>query len=179
VRPGNGEGDPEVGILVTLAYDELRRVARGYLGRERSDHTLQPTALVNEAYLHLVNQRKTQWQGRSHFLGIAALLMRRILREYARGRNASRRGSGARKLVLDDVYAISGSPLVEFLAIEEALGMLAALDPQAAKVVELRVFGGLTIEEAAGELCLSAATVKRHWAVGKAYLAQRLKDSSQ
>jgi RNA polymerase sigma-70 factor, ECF subfamily len=180
VPPRNVGNEPEVvdGLVVT-AYDELRRLARGYLSRERIDHTLQPTALVNEAYLRLAGQTRTQWQGRSQFLGIAALLMRRILREHARGRNAGRRGEGASKLRLEDAHDITGGATVEFVAIEEALTTLSKLDPVAAKVVELRFFGGLTIEEISGELDLSPATVKRHWTVARAYLRQRLREASQ
>ena len=175
----NTKAPPGVDGLVETAYDELRRLARGYFSRERLDHTLQPTALVNEAYLRLAAQNRTAWQGRAHFLGIAALLMRRILREHARGRGAGRRGGGAPNLLLEDAGAVTGSSVVEFLAIEEALSALARLDPDAARIVELRFFGGLSIEETSAELQLSPATVKRHWTVARAYLKQQLRDCSQ
>ena len=166
---------PELDRLAEAAYDDLRRLARGYFNRERLDHTLQPTALVNEVYLRLADQKRTQWQGRSHFVGVAALLMRRVLREYARGRSATRRGGGAEKLVLEDRHAVTGGSVVEFIAVDEALSSLAKVDPDAAKVVELRFFGGLSIEETAAELHLSPATVKRHWTVARAYLNREFK----
>ena len=176
MEPGKFTWDPELERLTEAVYDELRLVARGYFGRERLDHTLQPTALVNEAYLRLADQKRTRWHNRAHFLGIAALLMRRILREHARGRSAGRRGGGAQKLVLEDAHAVTGGSAVQFLAVDEALGGLAKVDPEAAKVVELRFFGGLSIEETSTELQLSPATIKRHWTVAKAYLNRALRD---
>ena len=168
--------DPELDRLSAVTYDELRRLARGYFHRERAHHTLQPTALVNEVYLRLKDQKRTRWQSRAHFVGVAALLMRRVLREYARGRAAQRRGGGAGALVLEDTHAVTGGSMVEFLSVDEALNDLAELDADAAKVVELRFFGGLSIEETAAELGLSPATVKRHWTIARAYLVRRLKD---
>src|SRR5690348_801737 len=159
--------DPETDRLIGAAYDELRRLARNYLSRERSDHTLQPTGLVNEAYLRLVEQKRTQWQNRAHFVGIAAQLMRRVLREHARGRNAAKRGGRAPRLILEDAEGITGGSLVEFLEIEEVLERLTALDPDAARVVELRFYGGLSVEETAELLGISPTTVKRHWTVAK------------
>jgi RNA polymerase sigma factor (TIGR02999 family) len=173
VTPPSGNSS-KVDQLVETAYGELRRIAQGYLSRERADHTLQPTALVNEAYLRLADQ-KTEWQNRTHFLGIAALLMRRVLREHARAAHADRRGADAQKVVLEDNHSITGGPAVDFIVIERALSSLAELDPDAAKVVELRFFGGLSIEDAATELGVSLAVVKRHWTVAKAYLKQQLR----
>jgi RNA polymerase sigma-70 factor, ECF subfamily len=173
VAANNRDSDLELARLAETAYSELRRLARGYLNRERLDHTLQPTALVNEAYLRLADQR-AHWQNRAHFLGTAALLMRRILREHARGRTALRRGGDAARLVLEDTHAITAGTSVEFSALDEALLKLAAVDPEAAKVVELRFFGGLSIEEAAAEMKLSPATVKRHWTVARAFLNREL-----
>jgi RNA polymerase sigma factor (TIGR02999 family) len=149
-------------------------LARGYLSRERSDHTLQPTGLVNEAFLRLADQR-TSWRNRAHFVGIAAQLMRRVLREHARGRNAAKRGGPAVKLVLEDAQMLTGGSMVGFLEMEEALDGLAKLDPAAARVVELRFYGGLTAEETGETLGISPTTVKRHWTVAKAYLYQQLK----
>ena len=168
--------DPELNRLAEAAYDELRRLARGYFSRERLDHTLQPTALVNEVYLRLANQERTQWQNRGHFVGIAALLMRRVLREHARSRSASRRGGGAGRLILEDVHAVTGGDMIDFLSVDKAMSTLAELDPDAANVVELRFFGGLSIEEVATELRISPATVKRHWTVAKAYLNRELRN---
>lgn len=165
----------ELNGLAEATYDELRYLARSYFRRERGNHTLQPTALVHEVYLRMARQNRTQWQSRTQLLGIAALMMRRVLREYARGRGASRRGGDAKKLILEDSHAVTGGPVIEFLAVDETLNGLAALDPDAAKVVELRFFGGLSIEETATELRLSPATIKRHWTVAKAYLNQQLR----
>ena len=167
--------DRQTALLVDAAYDELRRLARGYLRRERIDHTLQPTGLVNEAYLRLADQKRTQWQNRAHFVGIAAQLMRRVLREHARGRNAAKRGGHQPKLLVEDIQGLTGGSMVDFLAIEQALEGLTKLDPVAARVVELRFFGGLTAEETAELLEMSPTTVKRHWTVAKAYLFQQLK----
>ena len=167
--------DPQTEVMIGAAYDELRRLARNYLRRERSDHTLQPTGLVNEAYLRLVEQKRTRWQNRAHFVGIAAQLMRRVLREHARGKHAAKRGGHAPKVMIEDAAAITGGSVVEFLEIEEALTRLAELDPEAARVVELRFYGGLSVEETAELLSISATTVKRHWTVAKAYLYQQLK----
>ncbi len=179
VPPSKARPASTVDGLLEAAYDELHRQAQRYLRRERTDHTLQPTALVNEAYLQLAVQKRTDWQGRAHFLGVAGLLMRRILRDYARGLGTERRGGGARKVLLEDIHAITGGSVVEFMAIEEALAALSKLDPEAVKVVEMRFFGGLSIEETASEMQISPATVKRHWVVAKAYLNQQLRERSR
>lgn len=178
MEPSNFTPPAELDRLMATVYGELQRVARGYFSRERLDHTLEPTALVNEAYLRLADQKRRQWQNRAHFLGVAALLMRRILREHARKRGAGRRGGGAGKVILEDTHAITGGTAIEFLAVDEALSGLTRMDPEAAKVVELRFFGGLSIEETSMELGLSSATVKRHWTVARAYLIRQLRDYS-
>lgn len=153
-----------------LVYKELRRLAASYLRRERSDHTLQPTALVHEAYMRLVEQKSVQWQGRSHFFAITAQLMRRILVDHARSHLAEKRGSGAEKVPITQAILMSQERPAELLALDESLTRLAALDPQQGRVVELRIFGGLTVEETADILQISPATVKRDWSMAKAWL---------
>jgi len=167
-----------VSELVPLLYDELRRLASHHLRRERGDHTLQATALVHEAYMRLVDQREVQWKSRSHFFGIASQVMRRILLDYARSHNAAKRGGLAGKLSLDQVMVVSKENCGELLALEETLKRLEAVDPQQAKIVELRVFGGLTVEEAAEVLAISPATVKRDWSMAKAWLTRELQAST-
>jgi len=167
-------GDPRaLERLMPLVYGELRKLAASYLRRERSDHTLQPTALVHEAYLRLVDQRGVDWHNRAHFFGIAARMMRRILVDHARRRQAAKRDGAA--------YRISGSgDLVEagrdpdLLALNSALDGLEALDPRQARIIELRFFGGLTVEEVARVLGLSTTTVESEWRAARAWLAVRL-----
>jgi len=156
--------------LLPAIYDELRRLATAYLRRERPDHTLQATALVHEAFLKLVDQRSVQWQNRAHFFGIAAQAMRRILVDHARAHVASKRGSGQRPLSLDEAVVVGPGIDVDVLALDEALTRLAELDPQQARVVELRFFGGLTMDETAEVLHISPATVGREWTLAKAWL---------
>jgi RNA polymerase sigma-70 factor (ECF subfamily) len=156
--------------LMPLVYDELRRLAASYLRRERPDHTLQPTALVNEAYLRLVEEKNVNWHGKSHFFGVSAKLMRRILVDHARGHLAEKRGSGMPKVGLTEAIAMSKEQPADLLALDESLTRLAELDPQQGRIVELRVFAGLTVEETAQMLKISRATVKRDWAVAKAWL---------
>ena len=157
--------------LMPLVYDELRRLANHYLRRERPDHTLQPTALVNEAYLRLVDQTGVGWQDRAHFFGIAANSMRQILINHAHSHRAAKRGGTAFKLSLDEAAGLSQTREdVDLVALDEALSRLAVLDPQQARIVELRFFGGLTIEETAEVLRISPATVKREWTTAKAWL---------
>ena len=158
--------------LMPLVYDELRRLAASYLRRERSDHTLQPTALVHEAYLRLVDQKNVQWQDRGHFFAITAQVMRRILVDHARGHLADKRGSGAPKVPLTEAIVMSQERPAELLALDESLTRLAAVDPQQGRVVELRIFAGLTVEETAETLQISPATVKRDWSMAKAWLLQ-------
>ena len=156
--------------LVPEIHRELRKLAAGYLRKERPDHTLQPTALVNEAFLKLIDQRAVRWQNRAHFFGIAAQAMRRILVDHARAHTAGKRGDGAQKVPLDAAMAIGGSKDIGLLALDEALTRLAAIDPQQSRVVELRFFGGLTMEETAEVMHISPATVGREWRMAKAWL---------
>jgi RNA polymerase sigma-70 factor (ECF subfamily) len=161
--------------LIPLVYDELRRLARSYMRRERPDHTLQATALVNEAYLKLVEQRSSNWQSRAHFFGVAAQVMRRILIDHARGHLRQKRGGEYEKVVLNEALVFSPEQSAELLAVDEALEKLARLDERQARVVELRFFGGLSVEEAAAVLGISPKTVKRDWSVAKAWLYADLK----
>ena len=165
--------------LMPVVYDELRHLAARYLSMERSNHTLQPTALVHEAYLQLVDESRVAWQGRAHFFGAAAQLMRRILVDHARERNAVKRGGGALKVTLNEALAVPELPDLDLVALDRALNDLAALDPQQSKIVELRFFGGLSIEETAEVLAISPATVKRHWITAKAWLRRALKSSDE
>jgi len=170
-----GKGDAAaLDRLTPLVYDELRRLARAYLRRERSDHTLQSTALVNEAWMRLIDQQRVEWRGRSHFFGIAAQMMRRILVDHARASKAEKRGAGAAKLSLDEAIALSGGADVELVALDDALNTLAELDSQQSRIVELRFFAGLSIEETAEALGISPATVKRDWVVAKGWLFREL-----
>jgi RNA polymerase sigma-70 factor, ECF subfamily len=160
--------------LIPLVYDELRRLAAYHLRRERSNHTLQATALVHEAYLRLVDQRHVDWKNRSHFFGVAAHLMRRILLMHARKSHAVKRGGSAQKISLDEAVVFTREKSAALLALDELLTRLAVLDPQQARVVELRCFGGLSVEETAGLMNISSATVKRDWAMAKAWLAREM-----
>ena|SRR4029079_16918886 len=156
-------------------YDELRRLAGSYLRRERQDHTLQPTALVHEAYMKLIDQRQVKWQNRAHFFGIAAQVMRRILMDHARKHKAEKRGGDADKLPLEDeILVVSTNSSDQLLALDEALRSLAELDPQKAKIVELRYFGGLSIEETAEVMGVSVPTINRQWRTAKAWLYGQL-----
>jgi RNA polymerase sigma-70 factor (ECF subfamily) len=160
--------------LIPLIHQELQRLARQYLRNERIGHTLQPTALVNEAYLRLIDQHRIQWQNRAQFLGVAARLMRRILVDYARGRATGKRAGGAIRLDVDALAPHGGPRLVEILAVDEVLDRLVELDPQQARVVELRYFAGLTVEETAEALGIAPRTVKRDWAMASAWLRREL-----
>lgn len=159
--------------MVPLVYTELKRLAQHLLKNERSGHTLQSTALVHEAYLRLVDQTRIGWNGRAHFFGAAARAMRRVLVDHARARNAQKRGDGAVRVDLDHV-TIAVEPDLDVLALDRALDELAAFDPERARIVELRYFGGLSVEEAAAILDSSPATVKRHWTVARAWLFRRI-----
>jgi RNA polymerase sigma-70 factor (ECF subfamily) len=161
--------------LMPLVYDELKRLARSYMRLERRDHTLQTTALVHEAYLKLVRQRATNWQGRSHFYGIAAQLMRRILIDHARGHLREKRGGAQVILPLNEALAFSPEHSEDLLRLDEALNRLSKLDARQGHVVELRFFGGLSVEETAEYLYVSPKTVKRDWAVAKAWLHGELR----
>ena len=169
----NGGNQSALDQLVPLLYAELKRIARGHLRHERPDHTLQSTALVNEAYLRLVDQDQVQWQNRAHFLSIAAVAMRRILVDYARRRQAKKRGDGAVAVELnEDVRSDSGSP--DIIKLNDALEAVSAKHPRQGKIVELRVFGGLTVDEVATALDISSATVRREWRSAKTELAREL-----
>ena len=172
-----GQGDRDArDALIPLVYDELRRLARHHLRRERPDHTLQSAALVNEAYLRLVRQEQPQWQNRAHFFGVAAQLMRHILVDHARNRAAAKRGAGVPRLELDPEVGLPQARGVDLVALDDALNQLAALDAQQSRVVELRFFGGLSIEETSVVLRISPATVKREWATARAWLQREMKN---
>jgi RNA polymerase sigma factor (TIGR02999 family) len=160
--------------LLPIVYQELRRLAASYLRRERPGQTLQPTALVHEAYLRLMKDRPDRWKNRAHFCAIAAHSMRQILIERARARGAQKRGGGGPRITLDDSLAAGGQREIDFVALDEALERLAAIDPEQARLVELRFFGGLTVEETAEAMDISPATVKRHWTMARAWLAREL-----
>jgi RNA polymerase sigma-70 factor (ECF subfamily) len=159
-----------VDVLLPLIYDELRKLAANYLRRERSDHTLQPTALVHEAYMRMVDQTQVNWQNRAHFFGVAAQMMRRILVDYARAHNAEKRGQDFQIISLDENIDKSVERSSELIALDEALKTLAEMDEQKGRIVELRFFGGLSIDETAEVLGVSAPTVKRQWRMAKAWL---------
>lgn len=171
--------DPSVDDLVVALYSELRKVASGYLRRERSDHTLQTTALVHEAYLRLTAQRQVHWNNQEQFLGVAAQLMRRVLVDYSRTRSAAKRGGNAEKIFLDESSAFSREKAADVVALDEALTRLADFDSEQAKLVELRFFAGLQLEEAANVLGVSRTTVKRNWNLAKAWLARELHRGDQ
>jgi RNA polymerase sigma factor (TIGR02999 family) len=160
--------------LLPLLYSELRRRAASQLRRERQNHTLQPTALVNEAFLKLVDQRSVRWQNRVHFLAVASQAMRRILLDHARTHRRVKRGGAAPQVTLDEAMIAEESRSIDLLALDEALERLSALDERQARVVELRFFGGLSVEEAAEVLSLSPATIKREWSMAKAWLHAEL-----
>ena len=165
--------------LMPLVYEELRGIASRYLSRESPGHTLQSTALVHEAYVKLVGQRSVRWQNRAHFFGIAAQMMRRILVDHARHQHRAKRGGAAPKLSLDEAMAVAEPEAdVDLLALDEALTSLSAIDPRGARIVELRFFSGLTIEETAEVLAISSGTVKREWSTARAWLFRELRQSS-
>jgi RNA polymerase sigma factor (TIGR02999 family) len=172
------KGNPDAGPkLVPLVYDELRRIANGYMRRERTGHTLQATALVHEAYIKLLGQHSTCWQSRAHFFGIAAQVMRRVLIDHARGHVRDKRGGGQEAVPLNEELVFSPERSGEFLELDRALDRLAERDARLAKIVELRFFGGLTVEETAEVVGVSPKTVKRDWTVAKAWLHGELKSS--
>ena len=157
--------------LVPLVYEDLRRIAAAYMQREPPGHALQPTALVHEAYVRLIDQRQVKWRNRAHFFGVAAGMMRRILVDQARLRRAEKRGGKWERVTLvGDEVAVDGPDPVDVLTLHESLERLAAFDPQQERIVELRYFGGLTIEEAAEVVGISAASVVREWTIAKAWL---------
>jgi RNA polymerase sigma-70 factor (ECF subfamily) len=160
--------------LMPLVYDELRRLARSYLRRERPDHTLQATALVHEAYMRLIDQHSVSWQNRAHFFGIASQMMRRILVNHALARATAKRGGHAEKLALDEAIVVDGERQIDLVVLDDALKELEAADARQCRIVELRFFGGLSIEETAELLKLSPATVKREWNTAKLWLRRRI-----
>ena len=170
------KGDPEAASrLVPLVYGELRRIALRHMRRESADHTLQATALVHEAYLKLVEQRSVEWQSRAHFFAVASQAMRRILIDHARGNLRDKRGGGQRAIPLDEALVFSPEQSADLLELDVALHRLADLDPRQARIVELRFFAGLSVEEAAAVLGVSPKTVKRDWSMAKAWLHGELK----
>ena len=160
--------------LVPRVHAELRRLAHRYMARERTGHTLQTTALVNEAYLRLINVEQVRWQNRAHFFAVSAQLMRRILVDFARSRNYLKRGGGAQKVTLDDALVVSREPGQDLVALDDALKALAVTDARKSRVVELRFFGGLSVEETAEVLKVSADTVTRDWRLAKVWLAREM-----
>jgi RNA polymerase sigma factor (TIGR02999 family) len=168
-------GDPAaLDRLVPLVYDELRRLARGHLRRERVGHTLQATALVNEAYLRLIEVKRMRWQNRAHFLAMASRVMRRILVESARARRSQKRGGEAQRVSLDEALLVSNESTQDLPALDDALRALAAFDDRKSQVVEMRFFGGLSVEETAEVLRVSPDTVTRDWLVAKVWLLRDL-----
>jgi len=160
--------------LIPLVYDELHRMARRYMVREQAAHTLQTTALVNEAYLRMVDLRKVQWQNRAHFFAVSAQLMRRILVDFARSRNYQKRGGGRRRVTLDEGLEVSPEQDADLVLLDDALNALAAIDDRKRRVVELRFFGGLTVEETAHVLEVSPDTVMRDWKMAKVWLLREM-----
>jgi RNA polymerase sigma factor (TIGR02999 family) len=170
-----GRGDQQaLDALTPLVYQELRRLANGYLRRERPDHTLEGTALVHEAYLRLIDQNQVEWRSRNHFYALAAELIRRILVDHARARVAAKRGGAGIKLSLDENLAPAQEKEQDLVSLDDALNALAEADSQQSRIVELRYFGGLTIEETADVLGISPATVKRDWVMAKAFLKREM-----
>lgn len=169
------DGDPAaLEKLMPLVYQELRRLARRYLNRENPDHTLEPTALVNEAYLRLIDQNRVRWQNRAHFFGVSAQLMRRILVDMARVRQQRKRGGSARQVEFDEALVVSKERGEDLVALDDALQSLATVDERKSRVVELRFFGGLSVEETAEVLQVSPDTVMRDWKMAKVWLHREL-----
>lgn len=170
-----GEGDAHaLDRLAPLVYQELHRIARSYMARERTDHTLQTTALVNEAYVRLVDARQVTWQDRAHFFAVCARAMRRILVDHARSRGYQKRGGGKVRVQFDDAFGMALSADSNLLNLDEALDRLSSLDPRKGKVVEMRFFGGLSVEETAEALSVSPETVMRDWKLARAWLYREL-----
>lgn len=172
-RLSNGDQDA-FAQLIPLVYDELHRLAAFHLQRERAEHTLQTTALVHEAYVRLVDQKEVQWKSGGHFLAVAAQAMRRILVDYARRHQALKRGSSLAKISLDEAIAISNEDVHHVLLLDELLTRLSSIDLEASRIVELRFFGGLTVEETTEAMGISPATVKREWSVARAWLLREV-----
>lgn len=169
------DNDPEAAVrIIPLVYDELRRIAQGYFQHERQGHTLQPTAVVHEAYVRLIEQSGVEWRSRAHFIGLAARVMRRVLVDHARERGTAKRGGRAQRVTLIEAEGLGVGRNLDLIALDEALRNLAAVDPLKVSIVELRFFGGLTIEETARYLEISPATVIRQWRRAKAWLYRQL-----
>jgi len=176
----HSDGDPDaLSKLIPLIYHELHRVASSYLRRERPDHTLQSTALVHEAYLRLINQKEVNWNNRNHFFAVAAQLMRRILVDHARKHIASKRGSSLTKVSLEEAAILHKEHPRELIALDELLSRLAVMDPQGSRIVELRFFAGLSLEETAVLMELSTAKVRREWSIAKTWLKRELRRISE
>jgi RNA polymerase sigma factor (TIGR02999 family) len=170
-------GDSQaVNRLIPLVYEELRSMAKGYMQRESKGHTLQPTALVNEVFIKLVDQDRVNWRGRSHFFAVCAQAMRRVLVDHARTKHRAKRGGGERPISLDEKLVISQERTEDLLALDDALNKLARLDPRQAKIVELRFFGGLTVQETAEVLGVSNRTVENEWTMVRAWLRRELSE---
>lgn len=165
--------------LTPLVHAELYRLAKRYMAQERQGHTLQATALVNEAYLRLIDWKSVRWQNRAHFFGVSANLMRRILVDHARSRNYQKRGAGARKVPLDEAAVVSEDRAPDFVALDDALNALAEVDPRKSKIIELRFFGGLSVEETAEVLRISPRTVTREWSLAQAWLYREMCQEEQ
>lgn len=170
------ENAPEV--LLPLVYDELKRLAGGYMRNERDGHTLQATALVHEAYIRLVDWKSTGWQNRAHFFAVAAQMMRQILVDHARQNRAEKRGSGVPRLALDDAVSFAAENDIDLFALDEALTRLEKFDERQCRIIELRFFGGLTIEETSEVMKLSPATIKNEWTMARTWLYNQLKTSN-
>ncbi|HEX8499541.1 MAG TPA: sigma-70 family RNA polymerase sigma factor [Pyrinomonadaceae bacterium] len=175
LRDWSGGDRAAPGRLMPFVYDELRRLARSFLARERDDHTLQPTALVHEAYVRLVDQTRVNWQGRAHFYGVAARMMRRVLIDHARAHATEKRGGAAVRLSLGDLQVPLEQRAADFVALDEALERLAGFDERKCKVVEMRFFGGMTDEEIAEALGVTTRTVLRDWKKARLWLYRELK----
>ena len=175
-----GDGDDRaLQELTPLVEGELRRLARRYMARERRDHTLQATALVNEAFIRMTGARDVRWQDRAHFIGVSARLMRRVLVDHARSRGYQKRGGSARRVTLTDGLAATPGPSVDVLELDRALDALEAVEPRKSRVIELRYFGGLTVEETASVLEVSVDTVKRDWRLAKLWLLRELQGTQK
>ncbi len=172
-------GDPKApDELLPLVYDELRALAQAYFRRERSDHTLQPTSLVHEAYVKLLDQTRIEWQGKAHFLAVAAMAMRRVLIDHARKQNALRRGGNLDRVTLSNLDLTDDKDDIDLLALDELLDELATLDDRQHRIVELRFFGGLTVPEVATVLNLSRSTIEAEWRMARAWLSTKLSDNT-
>lgn len=178
LRAWSGGDTAALGELVPLIETELRRLARRYMARERLGHTLQTTALVNEAFLRLIDARHVNWQDRAHFLGIAARLMRRVLVDHARSRAMQKRGGGGYRVPLDEGMAVSPGPDFNLVALDRALESLASVDERKSRVIEMRFFGGMTVEETAEALGVSTDTIKRDWRLAKLWLLKELESDT-